>query len=103
MPHILFRVLAKSIEKRRQDVLGVKDLEAYHQELTKVSNLTSEYYHLIPQNGFAFERITPLDSEDAIGREWKHVSSLLELEVASKMLSGAQFRCKGPLHRFLNK
>ena len=61
----------------------------------KISNLTSEYYHLIPRDGFSVERITPLHTPDQVKDEWKHVETLLELERASKVLAGAQYRIKG--------
>ncbi len=63
--------------------------------VAQISELTSEYYHLVPRTGYSFERIAPLDNEHMLAQEWDHVDMLLELEVAGKMLTAAQNKVKG--------
>ncbi len=63
--------------------------------LPQVVSLSNEYYHLIPKDGYAYERIEPLDTMEKLNTEWRHVDSLLEIELATRMLAGAQYRVKG--------
>jgi len=61
----------------------------------QVAHLSNEFYQLMPRSGFEFERIPILDTSDAVQKEWKNVETLLELEVASKIMAGALYRVKG--------
>jgi len=49
----------------------------------------------VPRSGYEFERIPILDQPDYLKNEWKNVESLLELEMATKVMVGAQHRIKG--------
>ena len=61
----------------------------------QVAELSNEFYHLLPRSGFEFERLPILDTSDAVQKEWKNVETLLELEIASKIMAGALHRIKG--------
>lgn len=61
----------------------------------QIADLTSEYYHLVPRKGFEYERMQPICNPDLFRTEWSHLNSVMELEMASKILAGAQFRIKG--------
>ena len=61
----------------------------------QVAHLSNEFYQLMPRSGFEFERIPILDTSDAVQKEWKNVDTLLELEIASKIMAGALHRIKG--------
>jgi len=49
----------------------------------------------MPRSGFEFERLPILDTSNAVQTEWKNVDTLLELEIASKIMAGALYRIKG--------
>jgi len=61
----------------------------------QVAHLSNEFYHLMPRSGFEFERIPILDTSDDVQKEWRNVETLLELEVASKIMAAALHRIKG--------
>ena len=61
----------------------------------QVAHLSNEFYHLMPRSGFEFERLPILDTSNAVQTEWKNVDTLLELEIASKIMAGALYRIKG--------
>jgi len=61
----------------------------------QIAQLSNEFYHLMPRSGFEFERIPILDTSDEVQKEWKNVETLLELEIASKIMAGALYRIKG--------
>ncbi len=60
-----------------------------------MAELSNEYYHLVPQDGYSYERIAPLDDENNLQKEFKKIENLMELELAGRMLAGAQLKIKG--------
>ncbi|XP_046544640.1 poly [ADP-ribose] polymerase tankyrase-like [Haliotis rubra] len=68
--------------------------EKYQANCEEVAKLSSEYYQVIPQVGFAYEKIRPLDQLNDLKKQIRLVSYLLDYEVASKMLLGAMYREK---------
>ncbi len=64
----------------------------------QVALLSSEYYHLVPKSGYAYEKIQPIDKSLILNRERGIVHNLLDYVMAAKMLAGAQYRLKGKLN-----
>ena len=61
----------------------------------QISSLSSEFYYLIPQKGYEYERLLPLDREHTINDHCENIRKLMELEYAGQVLLGAQYRHKG--------
>lgn len=53
---------------------------------------------LMPMASYTYERIKPLNDSNDIERHLDALYNLTELADASKILLGAQYRCKGGLH-----
>ncbi|XP_067678954.1 poly [ADP-ribose] polymerase tankyrase-like isoform X2 [Haliotis asinina] len=68
--------------------------ERYQANCVEIAKLSNEYYQVIPQAGFAYEKIRPLDQLNDLKKQILLVSNLLDYEVASKMLLGAMYREK---------
>ena len=49
----------------------------------------------MPQKGFRYERLVPLDSDYQIARQMQGMYNLLELETAGKLLLASQLRVEG--------
>ena len=62
-----------------------------------MAKLSSEYYHLVPQKGYAYEKIKPIENARVLREQQGILHNLLEYEVIAKMLAGAQHRIKGLL------
>uniref|UniRef100_T1IYM8 Poly [ADP-ribose] polymerase n=1 Tax=Strigamia maritima TaxID=126957 RepID=T1IYM8_STRMM len=58
----------------------------------KIIVMSNRYYQAIPQFGYAYERVQPLDSINSLQTCCDQVDNLAELEVCSQLLLGAQFR-----------
>ena len=50
---------------------------------------------MVPLEGYAYDRIHPLNDKSGIKNQMRLISMLLDLEVASKILLGAQYRAAG--------
>jgi len=85
------QAIVKELEEMKK-AMPLTDMEKYAAGLEKVAHLSNEYYHLIPPSGYEFERIPILDDEEKLMEEWKSIETLLELEVAAKMMAGALHR-----------
>lgn len=68
------------------------DVEKLHQLLTKISNLTNEYYYLMPRKGLEVESAQPLEEEHQVQAQMKRVASVLEFEIGERMLMAARLR-----------
>ncbi|XP_033735456.1 poly [ADP-ribose] polymerase tankyrase-like [Pecten maximus] len=83
--------LIKAVEdQQKSGMMTVEDTQSYQSNCEKISKLTNEYYHLIPHQGFTFEKIAPINSYKSLKDHMKVLSDLLDLECASKMLLAAQ-------------
>ena len=49
----------------------------------------------MPQRGFSYEKLPPLDNDYHIARQIEGIYSLLELETAGKLLLASQLRVNG--------
>ena len=60
-----------------------------------MAKLSSEYYHLVPQKGYAYEKIKPIENTRILREQQGILHNLLEYEMITKILAGAQYRIKG--------
>lgn len=60
-----------------------------------MAKLSSEYYHLVPQRGYAYEKIKPIENTRILREQQGILHNLLEYEMIAKILAGAQYRIKG--------
>ena len=60
-----------------------------------MAKLSSEYYHLVPQKGYAYEKIKPIENARTLRGQRGIVHNLLEYEMIAKMLAGAHYRING--------
>ena len=58
----------------------------------KISTLSSEYHFLVPQPGFEYERVPPIEYEHQIEEERKNLDYLLDFSYTEKLLLGAMYR-----------
>lgn len=83
-----------AIEERR----AKNNTEALQQQLFEVldeiSELSSEYFHLMPKNNFEYTALKPIDMEHEWEAEMRRVEHILEFETAERILLGAQYRKK---------
>ncbi|XP_013405621.1 tankyrase-like protein isoform X2 [Lingula anatina] len=87
----------KPLVKRKDELsrdLTEGNLPDYQDVCEKIHEHSSEYYQLIPKNGYKFERLTPLDSERSIESEINMILSLMELNFTERVLLAAQYRAK---------
>lgn len=71
---------------------GFRMAGEHYDVLSKIDNLSSEYYYLVPKRGFDFTQVQPLDSLGIVRAEMDLVERLLDFEVTERILLGAQFR-----------
>ncbi|KAL8586753.1 hypothetical protein ACOMHN_061266 [Nucella lapillus] len=69
-----------------------EERERHQQDCQKVSELSSNYFQLIPQKNFVYEKLRPLDRLKDFLRESKLITNLLDFEVSTKMMLGAMYR-----------
>jgi len=60
--------------------------------MEKIADLSNQYYELLPSTRFQADKIPPLTSYQLWNREWKRLSTLINLEQASKIILGAHYR-----------
>lgn len=63
--------------------------------LFQIVKLTNEYYHLIPIYGFENETIQPISEKKMLREHTKLLANLMDLQVASNILLGANLRQAG--------
>jgi len=76
------------------NLLQAGNMEKYHATLQKIYSLSNEYFHLIPEAGYSYEKVLPIDNMSRLNDKWKNIVTLLELECASRIIAAAQHRCK---------
>lgn len=84
--------LVVEIEKNRSSLTF--DQTEHQSNCEKITELSTEYYSLIPQEGYAYDKVQPLNTKPLIQQQLRLISNLLDLETASKILLGAQHRIK---------
>ena len=80
-------------EERNVDVID-SEPERIFELLDELSEMTSEYYELIPSTRYRTSAIPPMESLSAIDQNIMIVRELLEVEVAVKILLGARLKIK---------
>ncbi|GAB6020532.1 hypothetical protein CHUAL_003215 [Chamberlinius hualienensis] len=60
----------------------------------KIIDLSSEYFQAIPQHGYAFEKVRPLENLQGVKNYLENLEYMFHLELVSKLLLGAQLRVK---------
>ncbi|XP_045173685.2 poly [ADP-ribose] polymerase tankyrase-like [Mercenaria mercenaria] len=78
------------IEKNKTNLAF--DQSEHQANCEKISALSTEYYSLIPQEGYSYDKVEPLVNRSHITAEMRLISNLLDLETASKILLGAQYK-----------
>ncbi|XP_078315747.1 poly [ADP-ribose] polymerase tankyrase-like isoform X2 [Crassostrea virginica] len=73
---------------------GIAAKDEEEKERTEIIKLTNEFYHLIPTNGYTFERVKLIADGNELRKKLEMVHHLMELECSSKILLGAQARLK---------
>ena len=58
--------------------------------LDSIYNLTNEYYTIIPLQGYGYERLPIIDSEQAVKAQEQKLYDIFELELSVKILLAAQ-------------
>ena len=61
----------------------------------QIAKLTNEYYHLVPIHGFECETIQPISEKKMLREHTKLLADLMDLQVASSILLGANLRKSG--------
>lgn len=64
-------------------------------QLFQIASLTNEFYHLVPVGGFEYDVIRPIRDLSVLKEHMRLVADLMDMEVASKILLGSQYRLKG--------
>ncbi|XP_078675989.1 poly [ADP-ribose] polymerase tankyrase-like isoform X2 [Branchiostoma floridae x Branchiostoma belcheri] len=82
-------VVEKAEEQQKE---SFPDVEKYQEDMEKVAELSNKYYQLIPPGNYSHERMGALVDQRAIKKEFEKLSSLMDLEVASKVLVGAHHK-----------
>ena len=89
--------LAAELEQERSIELANSDPEKIFDLLDEISELTSEYYELVPSTRYKKSAIPPLERKQDIDTAIMTVRELLEVEVAVKILLGAR-HCIANVH-----
>ncbi len=85
----LSRVIDGIDEQRKE---ATPDLEVMQENYQKISDLSSVFFELIPHGDYAAATIREISTKDEVNREMKMLTTLGEVEIASKILLGATHR-----------
>lgn len=66
----------------------------------QISDLSNDFFHVIPQSGYVYEQIKPLDSKDQLQVQIHIVTNLLDYEVVCKIILAAMHHRKRKSHWF---
>ena len=65
--------------------------------ILQVADLSSEFFHLVPQDGYAYEKVEPVGDLDNNRRQMGMIHNLLEYEMLARVIAGAQYKIKGKI------
>ena len=82
--------LAEELKQEREVEITNSDPDKIFDLLDEISEMTSEYYELIPSTNYKTKAIPPLENINGINAAVMTVRGLLEVEVAVKILLGAR-------------
>ena len=93
----LCRLLVADIMKYRenQQAKSAEEKQQHQEDCQKVSELSSDYFQLIPQKNFVYEQLRPLDTLESYRGQVRLLTNLLDFEVTTKMMLGAMYRKSG--------
>lgn len=77
-----------------QSRFTTEHLEEYRELNEQVSELSSEFYYLVPLQGYAYESLEPLRERHQVEQFIDRLTQLLELQYVGGILLGAQHRIK---------
>ncbi|XP_064623807.1 poly [ADP-ribose] polymerase tankyrase-like [Lineus longissimus] len=86
--------LSESIEKKDKHMNGEEklDLPDYQKLCEEIVQFSNDYYQLVPQHGYVYESIRPIDMDYEIKENKRLIDNLLDLAIASKVICAAQQR-----------
>ena len=73
---------------------GKDDDNSLYKIAEKIFELSSEFFYLMPQTGYAYLKVSPLDNQWEIERQKNRVNHVLEFEVAERLILGSRHRLK---------
>lgn len=85
------RDLIEIADKTKGSAAQVQDYQTTCENIAKMSN---EYFHLVPQAGYEYEKIRPIHDKRSLKNHLRKITNLLDYEMASRILLGAQYRLK---------
>ncbi|KAK3611456.1 hypothetical protein CHS0354_032737 [Potamilus streckersoni] len=66
------------------------NVEDYHKICEGIAKLSTEYYNLVPQHGYAYDRIEPISEPRLLKKQLSIIASLLDIQLANQILLGTQ-------------
>eukprot|EP00095_Tigriopus_kingsejongensis_P005843 maker-scaffold697_size109876-snap-gene-0.23 protein:Tk05843 transcript:maker-scaffold697_size109876-snap-gene-0.23-mRNA-1 annotation:"poly(adp-ribose) polymerase pme-5-like" len=81
-----------AIELKRQSNSSTALQDQLFECVDAISKLSTEFYYLLPQKGFEFTQVCPIDNVQLCQSAMLRVLNNLDLEAAERLLLGAQFR-----------
>ncbi|XP_033624396.1 poly [ADP-ribose] polymerase tankyrase-like [Asterias rubens] len=87
--------IGKLIKKCEKDQRSASsNINQQQADMEKVCDLSSEYFELIPNADFAFEKMSPLTNTDELSTHAGRLEILIDLATANMILLGAQYQVK---------
>ena len=87
----LQELITKLEELRRETVPNMDEIVEVRETIYDIS---SAYYELIPQNKFAHDAISPINTLNDVNKHMKMLDDLVNIEAAVKILLGSLHRVK---------
>ena len=66
-------------------------------EQRQIADLSNQYYRLLPQKGFEYERVEIMDNHDSLNQRKKNLELLSELEITTRFMLAAMNKKQGML------
>lgn len=85
------RDLIQIVEKSKGSATQESDYQTTCENIAKLSN---EYFQLVPQAGYEYEKIRPIHDKRSLRDHLRKITNLLDYEMASRILLGAQHHLK---------
>jgi predicted DNA-binding WGR domain protein len=90
---LLTRQLKPAIERRMEleKLNKKKNLVEFMQLLEQINQYSNQYYELIPQNNYNYEKLSPIDTENALEGQMRILTQLSNTQFACRMLMAAKY------------
>ncbi|KAL3874859.1 hypothetical protein ACJMK2_037816 [Sinanodonta woodiana] len=82
-------IKAKGTMKRNFTTTNVDD---YHKICEEIAKLSTDYYNLVPQHGYAYDRIEPINEPRLLKKQLSVIASLIDIQLANQILLGTQVK-----------